>query len=220
MPATTPDSLRYPVGGDTPNIPRDIKNLADDTQAALLRQAAASNIYANTAARNAAIPSPTEGQTCWLLDIHQQQAYYGGQWIPTGGVMPGMILYNGGGVPLGSANARLQFTFGGEAAYWGGVISPNGNNDGLYRVPVTGRYLVTLSCYLGANGAGAAAWGTWNTPQIWGGSSIGNANVASRPQLSHVVQHTAGSDYCFWLTMDVARTTYETRLTVAWVGAL
>jgi hypothetical protein len=35
MPATTPDNLRYPVDSDTPDVPRDIKNLADDVQAAL-----------------------------------------------------------------------------------------------------------------------------------------------------------------------------------------
>jgi len=33
---TTPDlNLRYPEPEDTPNVPRDIKNLADDTEAAI-----------------------------------------------------------------------------------------------------------------------------------------------------------------------------------------
>lgn len=35
MPQTTPDGLRYPSDLDTPDVPRDIKKLADDVQASL-----------------------------------------------------------------------------------------------------------------------------------------------------------------------------------------
>lgn len=39
MPTTTPSALRFPASTDTPNVPRDIQNLAVDTEASLRRYA-------------------------------------------------------------------------------------------------------------------------------------------------------------------------------------
>lgn len=73
---TTPDGLRYPEDTDTPDIPRDVKNLADDTQAALVRAGATSQRggipkFASYAERDAfyvANGAPVEGEVCYLID--------------------------------------------------------------------------------------------------------------------------------------------------------
>jgi hypothetical protein len=83
---TTPDGLRAPVDSDSPDIPRDFGNLADDTQDALNRvrseaTTALTNAgiprFANATARNAAIPpgSAQNGQVTYLIDPGVYQTY-------------------------------------------------------------------------------------------------------------------------------------------------
>ena len=98
---TTPDGLRFPEDTDTPDIPRDIKNLADDTQAALTRTAA-TNLrggvpkFASYAERDAfyvANGAPVEGELCYLVDrdiyMYYQNATVGWVWSYQIGVQRG-----------------------------------------------------------------------------------------------------------------------------------
>jgi len=41
--------------------------------------------FANAAARDAAITSPSEGQHCFLRDVDALQFYTGSAWVPAGG---------------------------------------------------------------------------------------------------------------------------------------
>ena len=45
--------------------------------------------FANAAARDAAITSPSEGQHCFLKDVDQTQYYTGSTWVQLGGASSG-----------------------------------------------------------------------------------------------------------------------------------
>ena len=45
--------------------------------------------FANEAARDAAITSPSEGQHCFLKDVDQTQYYTGSTWVQLGGASSG-----------------------------------------------------------------------------------------------------------------------------------
>lgn len=95
MPGSTPRGYPYPLTTEPADGSPQIEALARaiDTDVAGVGVSSIPR-FANAAARNGAIPSPVEGQHCWLLDIHQEQAYRpasGGNaagWYPIGGVMP------------------------------------------------------------------------------------------------------------------------------------
>src|SRR5688572_25007561 len=40
--------------------------------------------FASAAARNTAIPSPTEGQVCYLIDVDRFEWHNGTTWLPMG----------------------------------------------------------------------------------------------------------------------------------------
>jgi hypothetical protein len=48
MPTTAPNLLRYPLASDAPDIPRDFKNLADDTETALGKKSDNGHIHGYT----------------------------------------------------------------------------------------------------------------------------------------------------------------------------
>ena len=45
--------------------------------------------FANEAARDAAITSPSEGQHCFLKDVDETQYYTGSTWVQLGGASSG-----------------------------------------------------------------------------------------------------------------------------------
>lgn len=70
-------SLRYPDAFDTPNIPQHIQNLATDLDVKVIAK------FASTGLRDAAIPSPTDGQCCYLTNTDTFQVYNSvyAQWM-------------------------------------------------------------------------------------------------------------------------------------------
>lgn len=77
MPTTTPvQALPIPILADIANVPLHVQNLAQALETKLVM------IFASTAARTAAIPSPTEGMTSYQLDTHRLEYYDGTGWRP------------------------------------------------------------------------------------------------------------------------------------------
>lgn len=67
MPTTSSSALRYPDPSAAPNVAQDLQNLATDLDRKVIPA------FANITARNTAIPSPVQGQTCsvgGVLHIH------------------------------------------------------------------------------------------------------------------------------------------------------
>lgn len=108
------------------------------------------NVYANAAARDAALPSATEGMECWLLDIHQKQVFRDNKWFPMGGALPfGQFRMLGGSIPANawvaySGNASLTYGRGGLWSYSNGIVT----------IPVAGLYLFNFSSVVYPSTAG------------------------------------------------------------------
>lgn len=77
MVATSPVcSIRYPELTDAPNIPTHIQNMATDLDDLCIPK------FANVSARDTAIPSPTDGQHCYITGEDKLYFYHATQWIP------------------------------------------------------------------------------------------------------------------------------------------
>ncbi len=78
MQTSTRAAIRYPDSFDTPNIPQHIQNMATDLDTMVIPK------FASAGLRDAAIPSPTDGQHCYLTNLEQFQQYNTGygQWLP------------------------------------------------------------------------------------------------------------------------------------------
>lgn len=86
MPNTSNFSLPYPQASDTVDVPRDIQALAGAVDTELVnRRNASVRVFASAAARDSAIPTPTEGMTCYLTDVDLFQIYTGSAWAAIGG---------------------------------------------------------------------------------------------------------------------------------------
>jgi len=64
-------------------------------------------VFATAAARDSAITSPQEGQTCYLKDTDAVMTYSGSAWVAVGG-SGGMTLINTGGTALSGASVTLS----------------------------------------------------------------------------------------------------------------
>ena len=78
MPTTSSSSLRYPSSSAAPNVPQDMQNLATDLDRKVIPS------FANIAARTAAIPSPTLGQTCSVAGVLHTYDGTAWRWQRTG----------------------------------------------------------------------------------------------------------------------------------------
>lgn len=74
MPSTPINALRYPDNTNQPAGPQQIANLAADADTKMMPR------FANTAARNSAIPSPVVGMFCTVAGILQEYSSSG--WGP------------------------------------------------------------------------------------------------------------------------------------------
>lgn len=180
MGVTTPDGLRYPEASNSPDIPRDFKNLADDTQARLLKGIP---IFADAAARNAAIPVPVEGQTVWLSDLHQARTWVAGSvgyWVPTFGTMPHLTM----------AQTPISSLPGTGTTKLDSVVTSSLNRGSFFTINSTlGTVVNPAPCYVEVSARmvlsyGAAAM-TW-TPRFmyyngttWNDWLVGQSTVSS-----------------------------------------
>ena len=103
MPSTPRTSTPYPAGSDAPLGPAQMQALAENLEKYGIPR------FASSAARDAAIPSPTEGDFCYRTDTDRLEMYTGAAWIgalpfgPTGNsYTPTLvnITIGTGGTPL------------------------------------------------------------------------------------------------------------------------
>lgn len=142
MPTVTPiRNLPYPLATDPPDVQGDLQDLAEalDTDTRNV-------VFADAAARDAAIPAPAQGMKCWIGDV--EYAYLGGSWRVSWAPTAWWTGDNDGtsGTPAGVVN-RIEF--GGPTAgqsSWHAVLSPDESGGPYSRVTpdVPGLYLVTV----------------------------------------------------------------------------
>jgi hypothetical protein len=144
--------------------------------------------FANAAARDAAIPAPVAGQTCYLEDIKQGQAWRTA-WRPAWGTMPtAVIQWGGGALPSGwTVLSHAPSSQVSQGAAW----TINATNGGA-TIPYAGYWLVTIhsdaSSYVGtASNALYKASAAWQY-----GSTINVATTASQIVNSFIVLAAAG----------------------------
>lgn len=127
---------------------------ASDLQTFLMNQSVMT--FANSTARTAALPTPTEGMVTWLDDTNRLDVWNGSSWV--------LVNDNAASVPLSTVTAT------------GDLIVGNGNAS------VTRLGIGTNGQILQSNGTTA----TWVTPAAAGGASVvwsllGTVNLASTP---------------------------------------
>jgi hypothetical protein len=167
--------------------------------------------------------------TCFVTSLGQWQGRTSTEWVPIGGTVPGVQFERrpaASVMPIGWS--RLQSVGGTliRGNYYGGAADSNGNNDGFFRVPVSGRYHVTvelqgsrnaevqLTTGLGFGGQASASFvGGWttvhNTSPGWVVSAV----------FSEVVELLGGFDYCaFSNSPTYSYTLFGWKISVAWVG--
>jgi len=148
------------------------------------------NPFANAAARDAAIPSPVQGQMCSLNDDNKGYRYDGSAWVlfsgagaanftnaatgtySSGGDSFKYITFTGSGsLEISQAGLADILVIGGGAS--GGVNSGGGGGAGGH-LSITGAYLPlgTLTVVVGAGAAGGS-------PAIAYNSNPGQSGVAS-----------------------------------------
>ena len=130
--------------------------------------------FATVAARNAAFPTPTAGDTCWVTSARQQQTWdaTAAFWIPTGGRMPNLAVDHQAGFIV-SAGVTLMT---GGTVQWTASGSPTYNpTTGLATIVTPGIY--ELSIYVSGSIAGDAFMGgRVARPPGWGTGILSNIN--------------------------------------------
>lgn len=98
--------------------------------------------FADAAARNAALPTPTEGMICYLNDVNQYQMNLSGttgSWNIIAGQMPRLSLTLGSAVTITTGSTtNITGWFVGENR---GFSTPAG---AVITVPLSGRYNITF----------------------------------------------------------------------------
>jgi hypothetical protein len=224
MPGATPRGYPFPLSTEPADGSPQIEALARavdlDTgaiEASLLKGVP---IFPNAAARDAAIPAPVAGQVTYLQDIGQQQMYTPGKgWLPSGGVLPSMVVNWGASSLVVGSNSKLNYAPISTAA-GGGLVWDAPNSAVTVAAP--GFYAVGVSIYFlttQQNGAFIPAIGNLGAPTLWGGTHTapvvgGNAHT----QLSSILQLAAGDKLAAWYLAGGTGTIGDARMTVRWIG--
>lgn len=152
---TSPDGLPVPQSTDTvAPLEEQFEDLSVATQVGLLRPAT----VANAAARNAAIPNPTPGQSVWRTDVAWREMYF-----PTGPVRVAGWYPISGATPLvvcATQPASMQVAASGTAnlKFTAADLSRNANynvSTGLLTITQPGLYAVTGYARMTSAAAGA-----------------------------------------------------------------
>jgi len=94
-------------------------------------------VFANEAARTAAIPSPIEGMTSYLEDVNRVETFLGTFWRFIGGDTPRFQGIRAGTVGTTTGN-KTTLTFDGV-----GEVGGFTQSAGIVTLPLTGSYLIT-----------------------------------------------------------------------------
>lgn len=138
MPTTPINALRTPALDDAANVPMRISNLADDVDTRLVAR------FASTTARDAAIPAPIAGMTCYLTNTRAYSVYDGtlARWIYWDTAVQTYTPTLGAGVSVGSggsATNKGEYTRQGRRVFLRitTVFGTTGTNFGAASTPWT-----------------------------------------------------------------------------------
>jgi hypothetical protein len=175
--------------------------------------------FANAAARDAAIPSPTAGQCCYLLDLKQGQTWDSG-WFPAWGKMPSGRAVWGAAGPATVGLARVA-SAPQTADARGGLVWDTTSN--AFTIPVKGVYLIATRIYFSSAVAGAIYAATagdlivqTDVPFTSFADPVGSA-VASAGMSTFDLD--VGMKVGLWYQADAAANLSAGMLAVTWVSA-
>jgi len=192
-------------------------------------------VFANAAARTAAVTSPQEGNFSYLKDTNSTEYYNGSAWTPVSAgaaTFAGCVLTQSVSTQSVATNTTTAITFNTEAIDTDGYHSTVSNTDRI-TIPSTkvGKYLVTASISMAANTTGArvikiqkngsVAYETGFPASSSGNTSFGQLSfvidLASGDYVNTAMFHTAG------VSLNVAGTdtagTGATSLQATYLGA-
>jgi hypothetical protein len=184
---------------------------------------ASDHIYATPAERDASLPSPSDGDTCYVISVKQHQGYHSAAgWYPIGGAIPTALLKFGAitDLVLGTSGTRIAMEPSSKQIV-GGFVWDSTNH--LLKVP-KGVYNVSGHVSFSGNSNPTnnynAGIGTKNGNLFWGSTVHG---TAGRSHVSSIITSTGEGDSAtlsLWYfntdnTMEIA----ESFLAIAWAGS-
>ena len=92
---TTMQGFRIPEQTDTPDVPRDITNLAHDVELKVM------GVYSSASDRDTKIASPVEGQFAYCVDVGTAYVFHSGSWVTY--PPPQVSITSGATVPANSS---------------------------------------------------------------------------------------------------------------------
>jgi hypothetical protein len=160
-------------------------------------------VFADAAARTAAVTSPQEGNMSFLKDTNSTEYYSGSAWVavaPSGGVSYAGCLVTGNASISCTNNADTLITWNTELFDTNNFHS-TATNTGRITIPVAGKYQVYFSHYISQGGAGERA------------SSLFKNGTYYALTTKHASSTSVASVNTMSLTMDLAVNDYlETKV--------
>lgn len=176
-------------------------------------------VYATPAARDAAIPAPTSGMTCFVTSLLQQQVRIGPNWTPVGGNMPAVRSRKTTLTGIAAGNNRFPFTPTQQVLVGGFTNSPG---DGTLIVPASGMYhLHGQGIFQGmpANSVGALNVGTLTAAYGWGTNGFRDpANGYGTSMFSTNMNLTVGDKISLWTNVSAAMNIETAELFITYIG--
>jgi hypothetical protein len=220
MPGATSRGFPFPLGTEEAAGAPQIESLARaidlDVTGMIAGGIGRGTVFATPAARDAAIPSPTAGMTCYVTSLKQSQVHSGGAWVPTGGTLPqGSVVWGTGGPFAPGSWTVFGHTPTTTSALGGMTVNPA---TGALTITIRGMYAVSIrfavSGFAAPSTVAAAAF-IDNVEWIQGGSLYVPTSVAVTSETSFVSGAGAGqvirpAIYAFNAgTLGVARMTVQ-----------
>jgi hypothetical protein len=172
--------------------------------------------FADYTARDAAIPSPTEGMVAYLDNLNWLVQYNGSTWVFVAGERPYFIgTYGTEATTNGAYSLRNITTVTNRGTF--------SNSSGSVSVPVTGLYSISSSSNFAGNATGVrilglSVAGSFINEQMF---PIGSNATDNRLSVSGIAYITAGQavDLRVYQTSGTALNTVSTKLQIAYLGA-
>ena len=177
-------------------------------------------IYATPAARDAAIPSPIDGQTCWITSLVQQQTRIGGYWVPSGGTLPHADIKYGVNSISEAASGRLLAVPSNITAVGGITWNAGGKYALLPSYP--GWYQITFYAVITSlTPTGVFYVGTGDTAAAQNYGTTLTATTAGRAAMSYTRKALASGEFwCPWYLATATNGNIQEALwQVRWIGS-
>jgi hypothetical protein len=202
MPGYTPRGFPYPLGTEpsdgAPQIEALARAIDGDVAGVISGAVGRGTVFATPAARDAAIPAPTAGMTCFVTSLQQHQGWLENiGWYPVGGVVPSTWT-RFGATALSPGTGRLVGLTPTFSSIRGGLSFDTGT--GYFTVPVRGAYLVTNSMRFTLTSTHAQA-GIGTDLGIFHYGGLGaSVNSSTTSVATGVLDLAAGAQIGIWYT--------------------